>query len=98
MRQDDCCLLEPGTRVKIGPKLLGEELYGCDDPEEIEKWCGHEVTVRATRRGIQTGWLISIEEDKNAEFYIEEIECIVDDSEISESDAPLNVLLDCNTG
>lgn len=94
MNRDDRFLLEPGVRVRIGPKLLGAELYGGDDPEEFKKWCGQEATVRRIHRGVQNEWFVGIEEDMDVEFYIDEIECIVDDSEITESDAPLDVLLD----
>ena len=39
-------------------------------------------------------WTFSIEEDSEANFFIEEVECIVDvDEEIEESDASLSILL-----
>ena len=73
------------------PKLMGEELYGADDPEDYAKWLGQEVTVRHVKEYEQ--WIIGIEEDKDVEFYMEEIECIVEESEITESDESLSALL-----
>ena len=85
-------MIFPGMRVLIGPELLGAELYGGEDPEEIKVWLGKEVTVA---RVYPSGdWTFSIEEDNNANFFIEEVECIVDvDEEIEESDASISALL-----
>lgn len=91
IRQEDHDLLQPGMRVRIAQKLMGEELYGADDPEDYEKWLGQEVTVRYVKQ--YTEWIIGIEEDKDVEFYLEEIECIVDEAELSESDESLDTLL-----
>lgn len=91
MRQEDHELLEPGMRVRVAQRLMGSELYGSDDPDEYAKWLGQEVTVRhVTRYG---EWVVGIEEDKDVEFYMEEIEGIVDDAEIAESDESLSILL-----
>lgn len=79
-------------RVRIAQNLMGEELYGADDPEDYKKWLGQEVTVHSVIKSIE--YMVNIEEDKGAEFYMEEIECIVgDDSEIPESEEPLGILL-----
>jgi hypothetical protein len=79
-------------RVLIGPELLGAELYGGDDPESLKVWLGKEVTVREIHP--YSDWTFSIEEDSEANFFIEEVERIVDvDEEIEESDAPLSILL-----
>lgn len=78
-------------KVRIMPKLMGEELYGADDPEDYKQWLGQEVTVRQVRKYDQ--WIVGIEEDKDVEFYMEEIECIVEDTELSESDESLSILL-----
>ena len=78
-------------RVRIAQKLMGEELYGADDPADYEKWLGQEVTVRYVKQ--YTEWIIGIEEDKDVEFYLEEIECIIDEAELSESDESLEALL-----
>lgn len=87
IRQEDHELLEPGMRVRIMPRLMGAELYG----SEYTKWLGQEVTVRhVTRYG---EWAVGIEEDKDVEFYMEEIECIVDDTEIAESEESIDILL-----
>lgn len=91
MRQEDHDLLQPGMRVRIMPRLMGEELYEGDDPEELKEWCGQEVTVRSVLHS--TEWMVCIEEDGDAEFYMEEIECVVDDIEIEESGEPISVLL-----
>lgn len=91
IRQEDHELLQPGMKVRIMPKLMGEELYGADDPEDYAKWLGQEVTVRHVKKYEQ--WIIGIEEDKDVEFYMEEIECIVEESEITESDESLSALL-----
>lgn len=93
MRQEDHGLLEPGMRVRIMPRLMGYELYDADDPEEYKKWLGKEVTVRYVK---QMGeWFVGIEEEKGLDFYMEEIECIVDgnDVEIAESEEPIGILL-----
>ena len=91
MRQEDHELLEPGMRVRIAQQLMGEELYGADDLEDYEKWLGQEVTVRYVKQ--YSEWIVGIEEDKDVEFYMEEIECIVDDTEITESDESIDFLL-----
>lgn len=93
MLQSEHELLEPGMRVRIGPRLMGSELYGADDPETYQKWCCQEVTVKRVSR--PEHWMIDIEEG-DACFFMEEIECIVDDdTEISESEESINVLLGC---
>lgn len=84
-------MLQPGMKVRIMPKLMGEELYGADDPEDYKQWLGQEVTVRYVKQYGE--WIIGIEEDKDVEFYMEEIECIIEDTEISESDESLSILL-----
>lgn len=91
IRQEDHELLEPGMRVRIMPRLMGSELYGADDPEEYEKWLGQEVTVRYVKQYGE--WIVGIEEDKDVEFYMEEIECVVDDAEIAESEESIDILL-----
>lgn len=88
MRPADHELLEPGMRVRIADRLRGEELYGGDDPEELKKWCGKEVTVRRVKK--YSEWMVGIVEAPEADFYIEEIECIVEDAQIEESDIPLS--------
>ena len=37
--------------------------------------------------------MVSIEEESGVEFYMEEIECIVEDTEISESEESIDILL-----
>lgn len=85
-------MLQPGMKVRIMPRLMGGELYGADDPEEYQWWLCKEVTVRNVTQYDQK-WMVGIEEDKDVEFYIEEIDCIVvDEAEIPESDESLSVL------
>lgn len=91
IRQEDHELLEPGMRVRIMPRLMGAELYGSDDPDEYAKWLGQEVTVRYVKQ--YSEWIVGIKEDKGVEFYMEEIECIVDDTEIAESEESIDILL-----
>lgn len=91
IRQEDHELLEPGMTVRIMPRLMGSELYGGSDPEELQEWCGQEVTVSRVHK--HSEWMVYIEEDEDACFYMEEIECIVDNSEIPESEESLSVLL-----
>lgn len=77
-------------RVRITPKLMGEELYDGDDPEALKQYCGQEVTVRKVSCYRQ--WMVAIEEADFAEFYMEEIECIVEETEIHESDESISTL------
>lgn len=79
-------------RVRIAQKLIGEELYGVDDPVEYEKYLGKEVTVRCIKHYRE--WMVGIEEDESIDFYMEEIECIIDDADIKESDIPIGTLLE----
>lgn len=92
IRREDRDLICPGMRVLIGPELLGAELYGGEDPESLKVWLGKEVTVKNISP--YGDWTFSIEEDSEADFFIEEVECIVDVyEEIEESDASLSILL-----
>lgn len=84
-------MILPGIRVLIGPELLGAELYGGEDPESLKYWCGKEVTI--SRVEPNGDWTAGIEEDPDAFFFIEEIECIIDDTEIDESDEPLSIII-----
>lgn len=84
-------MLEPGMRVLISHELKGAELYGGEDPEHMMEWCGREVTVRKVN---MTGdFPVGIEEDHDAWFCMEEIDCIIDDTEIDESDEPLSIII-----
>lgn len=91
IRREDRDLIYPGMRVLIGPELLGAELYGGEDPESLKVWLGKEVTVESINPN--GDWTFNIEEDSEANFFIEEVACIVDiDEEIEESNASLTVL------
>ena len=91
IRREDRDLIFPGMRVLIGPELKGAELYGGEDPEFLKCWCGKEVTI--SKISPHGDWTAGIEEDESAFFFIEEIECIVDDIEINESDEPFSILI-----
>ena len=78
-------------RIRIGPRLMGRELYGAEDPAEFAQYCGQEVTVRKIDKLDQ--WMVYIEEHDMACFFMEEVECILDDAEIDESGESLNALL-----
>ena len=84
-------MISPGMRVLIGPELLGVELYGGEDPESLMEWCGREVTVR--KISMAGDFPVGIEEDHDAWFCMEEIECIIDETEIDESDEPLSIII-----
>lgn len=84
-------MIEPGMRVRVGPQLKGQELYAIDDPVEYKHFCGQEVTVRKVEKGRY--WMVFIEEHEKACFLMEEIECILGNIEIAESEESLSVLL-----
>lgn len=90
IRREDRNILEPGMRVLISSELKGAELYGGEDPENLMEWCGSEVTVRTI--SMSGDFPVGIEEDHDAWFCMEEIECIIDDTEIEESDTSIGVL------
>lgn len=92
IRQEDHGLIEPGMRVMIAPELKGSELYGAEDPQELAEWCGKEVTVYEVEN-ILGMWMVRIVEDESAQFYMAEIECIVEDAEILESPEPLSIII-----
>lgn len=75
------------------PRLMGAELYGGSDPEELQEWCGQEATVARIKQHNDSIWMVYIEENEDACFYMEEIDCMVDDAEIEESEESLSVLI-----
>lgn len=92
IREEDHELIEPGMRVLIAEQLKGSELYGSEDPQELAEWCGKEVTVYEVEN-ILGIWMVRIVEDESAQFYMAEIECVVEDIEILESDEPLSIII-----
>ena len=92
MNRDDWLKLKPGMRVRIADRLWGKEMYGLDDPDELLQFLGTEVTVRKV--GAHGDHVVLIEEDHDAAFFMEEIECVVGDEDngksIEESDIPLS--------
>lgn len=95
MRKEDIGLLTPGTRVLVGPKMLGMELYGWSDPKELEKYLGKEMTVDRVREADveKTFYVDLVGTDTVPSFIIEEIECIIPDTELEESDMDLGSLI-----
>ena len=90
MNKKDWLLLRPGMRVRIADRLVGSELYGGDDPVELHKFLGQEVTIR--RVETHGDHMVLIQEDLDAAFFMEEIEYIVgeeNETSIEESDIPL---------
>lgn len=72
-------LIQPGTRLLVGDRLLGGELYGADDPENCEEYLGQVVTAKKIFEDTHNKtWLIDIEENSHVTFFIEEIEGIAD--------------------
>ena len=69
---------------------MGKELYGSDDPEIMKSWCGKEATVKYVKE--YDHWMVGIEED-DVEFFMEEIDCVLEDEEIDESGESLDALL-----
>lgn len=95
MRKEDASLLVPGMRIRIASKLMGEELYGAEDPMWMQKWLGQEAIVESVE--MLDVPIVRIEdEDENGRpcFYMEEIDCIVADDDLEESDVPLSKLLE----
>lgn len=90
IRREDINLLQPGMRVCISSELKGSEVYGGEDPEWLKKWCGQEVTIREILQNVD--FPVGIEEDYGAWFCVEEIEHIVNDVDIEESNESLESL------
>lgn len=95
MRKEDAKLLTPGTKVQIGSKLLGDELYGWEDPHELKQFLGTIGTIARVSES-HDGKTCTVEIEENGtgtSFIIEEIECIIPDTELEESDSSINDLL-----
>lgn len=90
IRREDIGLLQPGIRVCISSELKGSEIYGGEDPEWLEKWCGKEVTIREISPS--GDFPVGIEEEYGAWFCVEEVEFIVNDVDIEESDESIEGL------
>lgn len=96
MRKEDAHLLIPGTVVRIGDRFWGRKLYGIDDPEEMEEFLGREVTVKSVQVGDYNNHkLIEVyfEEYEGWYFLIEEIEGIIEDRELEESEMSIEEFL-----
>lgn len=95
MRKEEVSLLVPGVRVQIGSKLLGKELYGWEDPPDLRRFLGSIGTVTKVEEtsGGQT-YTVTIEENYTGSlFLIEEIEYVIPDEELEESDESIDTLL-----
>ena len=96
MRKEDAHLLTPGTIVRIGDRFWGRELYGIDNPEEMEGFLGQEVTVKYVQIGhYNKHELIEVYFEEHNQWYvlIEEIEEIVEDRELEEGDMSIEEFL-----
>lgn len=95
MRKEDVKLLTPGTKVQIGSRLLGGALYGWEDPFELKQFLGTIGTIaRVDESHDSKTYTVEIEENgSGASFIIEEIECIVPEAELEESDSSIRDLL-----
>lgn len=95
MQREDVDLLTPGTQVQVGPKLLGHELFGWADPDILNEYLGTIVTVKRVERSEDNDtWYIYFEEiGTDDPFILQEIDSIVPDQELEESDASLSLLL-----
>lgn len=100
MNKSDVRLLLPGTRVQMGSRWLGNELYGEGDPDDGDaEWnaiLDSVVTIRDVL--IEDDRIkVFIEEINNGYVYIEEIDHIVDSVmddtlDLEQSDVPLSIL------
>lgn len=95
MRKEDAKLLTPGTKVQIGSRLLGGELYGWEDPSELKQFLGTIGTVvRVNESHDSKTYTVEIEENgTGTSFILEEIEYIVPETELEESDSSISDLL-----
>ena len=95
MRKEDVELLAPGVKVQVGSRLLGGELYGWEDPDILDTFLGEAVTIKKIERApTEDTWFIYIEQSGSDDpFIIEEIECLLPDQELEESDRSINDLL-----
>lgn len=95
MRKEDAKLLTPGTKVQIGSRLLGGELYGWEDPSELKQFLGTIGTiVRVNESHDSKTYTVEIEENgAGTSFILEEIEYIVPETELEEGDSSISDLL-----
>lgn len=95
MTKEDVGLLTPGTRVLIGPRLMGSELFGWEDPPELEQFLGTVVTITRVEKSYdENTYTVETEENQSgSSFILEEIECIIPDEELEESDMDLSCLI-----
>ena len=100
MNKSDLGLLIPGTRVQVGSRWLGNELYGAGDPDDGDaEWnaiLNSVVTVKKVQ--IRHGRIeVYLEEIDDGYVYMEEIDHIVDPLmddtlDLEQSDVPLSIL------
>lgn len=100
MNKSDVGLLIPGTRVQMGSRWLGSELYGAADPVDGDaEWnaiLNSVVTVKKVQ--IRHGRIeVYLEETDGGYVYMEEIDHIVDPLmddtlDLEQSDVPLSIL------
>lgn len=96
MTKEEAYLLTPGTIVRVGDKFLGKELYNIADPKEMAKFLGTNVTVSSVKEyGFGNVQLTEVyfDEGDGVYFLIEEIEGIVEDKPLEESDMSIEDFL-----
>lgn len=96
MRKEDAELLTPGTLVRVGNEFLGKKLYKIVDPEEMRKFLGTIITVKDVRPFTYGGHELTevhFDEGDGRYFLIEEIDGIVEDKDIEESDISIEDFL-----
>lgn len=100
MNKSDLGLLIPGTRVQVGSRWLGSELYGVDDPDDGDAEWNAILDSVVTVKKVQIKFdriEAYIEEIDNGYVYIEEIDHVVDSVmddtlDLEQSDVPLSIL------
>lgn len=100
MNKSDLGLLIPGTRVQVGSRWLGSELYGGGDPDDGDAEWNAILDSVVTVKKVQIKFdriEVYIEEIDNGYVYIEEIDHVVDSVmddtlDLEQSDVPLSIL------
>lgn len=99
MNKSDVGLLIPGTRVQMGSRWLGNELYGGGDPDNDDaEWnaiLNSVVTVKKVQ--IKRDHIEVYIEELDSYVFMEEIDHIVDPVmddtlDLAQSDVPLSIL------
>lgn len=92
MRKEDATLLESGMLVRIGDRLLGEEIYGEEDPELYKKYLGCVATVNRVGQEGSDRIMVDVtvlEYNQELTLFIEEIDRVLE-----EEDTPLDMVIE----